>query len=103
MVSRIKKNDRTVPYLMNGYYYYSRYEKGKEYAIYCRKKGSLNSNEEIILDANELSKSHDYPQSITVISETYCPVAVVPAPPAVTVRAPAVVTVPARLPAVPAV
>ena len=38
MVSRIKKDDRTVPYLMNGYYYYSRYEKGKEYAIYCRKK-----------------------------------------------------------------
>ena len=60
MVSRIKKNDRTVPYLMNGYYYYSRYEKGKEYAIYCRKKGSLDSNEEIILDANELSKGHDY-------------------------------------------
>ena len=60
MVSRIKKDDRTVPYLMNGYYYYSRYEKGKEYAIYCRKKGSLDSNEEIILDANELSKGHDY-------------------------------------------
>ena len=60
MVSRIKKDDRTVPYLMNGYYYYSKYEKGKEYAIYCRKKGSLDSNEEIILDANELSKGHDY-------------------------------------------
>jgi hypothetical protein len=43
------------------------------------------------------------PQSITVISETYCPVALVPAPPAVTVRAPAEVTVPAREPAVPAV
>lgn len=43
------------------------------------------------------------PQSITVISETNCPVAVVPAPPAVTVRAPEVPTVPSRSPAVPAV
>ena len=41
-------------------------------------------------------------QSITVISETNCPVALVPAPPAVTVRTPALVTVPARSPAVPA-
>ena len=50
-----------------------------------------------------LSKSHPDPlQSITVISDTNCPVALVPAPPAVTVRAPAVVTVPARFPAVPA-
>ena len=60
IVSRIKKDDQTVPYLMNGYYYYSRYERGKEYAIYCRKKGSLDSTEEIILDANELSKGKDY-------------------------------------------
>ena len=52
----------------------------------------------------DLPKSHqDLLQSMTVISETNCPVAVVPAPPAVTVRAPVVVTVPARLPAVPAV
>ena len=51
-----------------------------------------------------LSKSHHDPlQSITVISETYCPVADVPAPPAVTVRTPALVTVPARVPADPAV
>ncbi|MBA64275.1 MAG: oligopeptidase B [Candidatus Marinimicrobia bacterium] len=60
IVGRIKKDDQTVPYLENGYYYYSRYELGKEYAIYCRKKGSLDSKEEIMLDGNELSKGYDY-------------------------------------------
>ena len=49
IVGRIKKDDVSVPYLDNGYYYYTRYEKGKEYAIRCRKKGSLESPEEIIL------------------------------------------------------
>ena len=38
MVSRIKKDDESVPYLKNGYYYYSRFEKDQEYPIYCRKK-----------------------------------------------------------------
>ena len=53
---------------------------------------------------DNLSKTghREGPQSITVISETNCPVALVPAPPAVTVRTPALVTVPARSPAVPA-
>ena len=60
IVARIQKDDETVPYLDNGYFYYSRYEKGKEYAIYCRKKGSLDSEEQIILDGNELSKGFDY-------------------------------------------
>ena len=60
IVARIQKDDETVPYLDNGYFYYSRYEEGKEYAIYCRKKGSLDSEEQIILDGNELSKGFDY-------------------------------------------
>ena len=60
MVSRIKKDDESVPYLKNGYYYYSRYEKDKEYRIHCRKKGSLDANEEILLDENILAKGHDY-------------------------------------------
>ena len=60
MVSRIKKEDESVPYLKNGYYYYSRYEKDKEYRIHCRKKGSLDANEEILLDENILAKGHDY-------------------------------------------
>jgi oligopeptidase B len=60
IVGRIKKDDKSVPYLDNGYYYYSRYEEKKEYAIYCRKKGSLNGEEEIILDVNTLADGYDY-------------------------------------------
>ena len=60
IVERIPKEDETVPFLENGYFYYSRYEEGKEYAIYCRKKGSLEAKEQIILDGNELSKGYDY-------------------------------------------
>ena len=60
MVSRIKKDDKSVPYLKNGYYYYSRYEKDKEYRIHCRKKGSLDAKEEILLDENILAKGYDY-------------------------------------------
>ena len=60
IVGRIKKDDVSVPYLDNGYYYYTRYEKGKEYAIRCRKKGSLDSPEEIILDENKLAEGYDY-------------------------------------------
>ena len=60
IVGRIKKDDETVPYLKNGYYYYSRYEEKKEYAIYCRKKGSLDAEEEVILDGNELAEGYDY-------------------------------------------
>ena len=60
IVGRIKKDDVSVPYLDNGYYYYTRYEKGKEYAIRCRKKGSLDSPEEIILDVNKLAEGYDY-------------------------------------------
>ena len=60
IIGRIKKDDETVPYLKNGYYYYSRYEEKKEYAFYCRKKGSLDAEEEIMLDGNELADGHDY-------------------------------------------
>ena len=60
IVGRIEKDDETVPYLENGYYYYRRYEENKEYAIYCRKEGSLDSKEQIILDVNDLAKGYDY-------------------------------------------
>lgn len=62
MKGRIKETDMTVPYLKNGYYYYVRYEKGKEYPIYCRKKGSLEADEEVILNVNELAAGHAYCQ-----------------------------------------
>ena len=58
--SRIKEDDSSVPYFENGYFYYTRYEAGKQYPIYCRKKENLDANEEILIDANKMSKGHDY-------------------------------------------
>ncbi len=57
---RIKQTDMSVPYKDNGYYYMVRYEEGKEYPIYSRKKGSLDANEDIMLDVNELAKDFSY-------------------------------------------
>ena len=59
IVGRIKKDDISVPYFSNGYYYYVKYEPGKEYAINCRKKGSLDAKEEIFLDQNILKQTND--------------------------------------------
>src|ERR1043165_5244875 len=56
MVGHIKETDRTVPYHDGDYFYYSRTEAGKQYPIYCRKRGSLDAKEEITLDVNELAK-----------------------------------------------
>ncbi len=60
MKSRIKEDDSSVPYLYNGYYYITRYETGKDYPIYSRKKGSLESKEEIMFDCNEMAKGQSY-------------------------------------------
>lgn len=60
MKSRIKEDDSSVPYLYNGYYYITRFEKGKDYPIYARKKGSLDAKEEIMFDCNEMAKGHAY-------------------------------------------
>ena len=60
IVGRIKKNDSSVPYYENGYWYYTRYEKGKEYPFYCRKKDSLENKEELLIDVNQLAEGHDY-------------------------------------------
>lgn len=62
MVGRIKQKDESVPYKDNGYWYYQRYEEGKEYPIYCRKKGSLDAPEEITLNVNELAEGKSYCQ-----------------------------------------
>lgn len=60
IVGRMKQDDQSVPTLDNGYYYYSRYEEGKEFPIYCRKKGSLESEEEIMLDVNQMADGFGY-------------------------------------------
>ncbi len=67
IVGRIKQTDESVPYKDNGYWYYTRYEQGQEYPIYCRKKGTLEGAEEILLNVNEMAKGHDY-YSITGLS-----------------------------------
>jgi oligopeptidase B len=54
MLSRIKENDLSVPVLDHGYYYYNRTEKGKNYPVHLRKKGSLSAPEEVVLDENAL-------------------------------------------------
>ncbi len=60
MKGRIKEDDQSVPYLYNGYYYITRYEKGQDYPIYSRKKGSLEAKEEILFDCNVLAKGHTF-------------------------------------------
>ena len=60
MKSRIKEDDSSVPYKLNGYWYITRYEEGKEYPIYARKKESLDADEEIMFDCNEMAKEHEY-------------------------------------------
>lgn len=56
MVSRMKEDDSEVPYFYKGYYYYSRTEKAKNHRIYCRRKGSMDSREQVMLDLNKLAK-----------------------------------------------
>lgn len=60
MVGRIKQDDASVPYFKNGYWYYTRFEEGQEYPVHCRKKGSLDANEEVMLDVNKMAKEYDY-------------------------------------------
>jgi oligopeptidase B len=60
MVRRIKETDEDPPYRDGDYYYYSRTEKGKQYPIFCRKKGSRTSSEEIYFDQNEMSKGYRF-------------------------------------------
>jgi oligopeptidase B len=60
IVGRIKQTDESVPYKLNGYWYYTRFEEGKEYPIHCRKKGTLEAPEEILLNVNEMAKGHSY-------------------------------------------
>lgn len=60
MVGRIQETDETVPTRLDNYYYYSRTEEGKQYNIYCRKQGSLEAEEQVLLDLNELGEGYEY-------------------------------------------
>ncbi|WP_452230033.1 MULTISPECIES: S9 family peptidase [unclassified Lacinutrix] len=73
MVSRIKKDDASVPVTDNGYSYYTRYEEGGDYALYCRKKVAENATEEIMLHGPEMAKGFAYygfgPQAVSPNNE----------------------------------
>lgn len=60
MKSRIKEDDQSVPYKFNGYWYITKFEEGKDYPIYTRKKETLDAKEEILFDCNLLAKDHAY-------------------------------------------
>lgn len=60
MKARIQQDDQSVPVYDNGYFYYTRTEKGKQYEIHCRKYNNLDAEEEILLDENELAKDKAY-------------------------------------------
>lgn len=60
MKSRIKEDDSSVPYFYNGYYYITRFEKGKDYPIFSRKKESLAAEEEIMFDCNVMAEGQSY-------------------------------------------
>ena len=60
IVGRIKQTDMSVPYKLNGYYYYERHEEGKEYPVHARKKENLDSEEEIMLDVPMMAEGYAY-------------------------------------------
>nr|WP_322624419.1 S9 family peptidase [uncultured Flavobacterium sp.] len=60
MKSRIKEDDSSVPYKYNGYWYITRYEKGKDYPIYARRKETMDAPEQILFDCNEMAVGHSY-------------------------------------------
>jgi oligopeptidase B len=60
MLSHIKETDVEVPYKESGYFYYVRTEAGKQYPIRCRRKGTMDAPEEVVLDVNELAKGQAF-------------------------------------------
>ena len=58
--NKIKQEDQSVPYFLNGYWYVTKYKENLDYPIYSRYKDSLKSKEEILFDCNKLAQSHDY-------------------------------------------
>jgi oligopeptidase B len=60
ITGRIKQDDASVPYRLRGYWYYSRYETGKDYPVVARRKGDMQAPEEILLDENAMAEGHAY-------------------------------------------
>ena len=62
MRARIKEDDSSVPYKLNGYWYETKFEKNKEYPLFYRYKESLKTQPELLFDVNEMAKNHAYYQ-----------------------------------------
>ncbi|MCI0455641.1 MAG: S9 family peptidase [Gemmataceae bacterium] len=60
MLGRIKQTDQTVPHRNRGYWYYTRTVEGKQYPVWCRKKGTLKADEEVLLDVNEVARGEKF-------------------------------------------
>jgi oligopeptidase B len=60
MVGRIKQDDASVPYRLRGFWYYRRFETGSEYPIHCRRQGTLEAPESVLLNVNEMAKGHEF-------------------------------------------
>ncbi len=60
MKARIKDDEASAPYRHGDYYYYYRYDSGREFPIHCRRKGSLDAPEEILLDVNVIARNEPY-------------------------------------------
>src|SRR3954470_22750415 len=60
MLSRIQETDTAAPFLKDGFWYYSRTEKGKQYPVLCRRKGSLEAPEEVLVDLNQLAEGKKF-------------------------------------------
>src|SRR6202020_607957 len=70
MLSHIKETDMSVPFRVKDYFYYSRTEQGAQYPIYCRKHGSLDAEEEVMLDMNQLDMGEEFmPLSALTVSD----------------------------------
>ena len=62
MKSRIKEDDESVPYKYNGYWYFSRFQEGKEYPIYLRRADQPNAQEEVLFEVNQMAQGHKFYQ-----------------------------------------
>ncbi|HLW15017.1 MAG TPA: S9 family peptidase [Flavobacteriaceae bacterium] len=60
MKARIKEDDTSVPYFFNGYYYITRYETGKDYPVYTRRKETMEATEEVLFDVNQMAEGYAY-------------------------------------------
>src|SRR5437879_9671612 len=60
IVGRLQETDTSAPIFFRDWWNYTRTVEGLDYEIYCRRRGSMDAQEQVILDANELAKGHEY-------------------------------------------